>query len=228
MSDVEIIKRARDTLNQALKADWPKLEISAYARTWILGQVWGESRFGSTPDWGDSNNWGAVTYHKNDGKFLLHADHDANGRPVTYKFQAYDTQLDAAREYLKVLFRGRVPAILETGTIRDLAAEMYRNRYFTGTSGSTEDRVGAYVRFISGGIAYVEDRLAVADGAPDLSSVRGIQERLIALGYEPGKVDGIQGPKTTAAIKKFQTDRGLKVDGVAGPITRAEMRKERT
>ena len=36
-------------------------------------------------------------------------------------------------------------------------------------------------------------------------------------------IDGIKGPKTTAAIKNFQQSRGLKVDGIVGPITEAAL-----
>ncbi len=45
---------------------------------------------------------------------------------------------------------------------------------------------------------------------------------------DPGRIDGIQGPRTTAAIKAFQSppERGLKVDGIAGPKTRKKMYEE--
>ncbi len=38
--------------------------------------------------------------------------------------------------------------------------------------------------------------------------------------YDPGPVDGINGAKTKAAVKKFQGDYGLTVDGIAGPKSR--------
>jgi peptidoglycan hydrolase-like protein with peptidoglycan-binding domain len=38
-----------------------------------------------------------------------------------------------------------------------------------------------------------------------------------------GDVDGATGPKTTAAVKAFQTDRCLDVDGVAGVMTTEEL-----
>lgn len=46
-----------------------------------------------------------------------------------------------------------------------------------------------------------------------------IQRALVFLGYDPGPVDGVLGPRTRAAIKMFQYDRGLVVDGVVGRAT---------
>ncbi len=45
--------------------------------------------------------------------------------------------------------------------------------------------------------------------------IRGIQEELAAHGYKPGPADGIIGPRTTRAIRKYQRDAGLPVTGVA-------------
>ncbi|MGH6920707.1 MAG: trypsin-like peptidase domain-containing protein, partial [Geminicoccaceae bacterium] len=42
---------------------------------------------------------------------------------------------------------------------------------------------------------------------------RGVQQRLADLGYDPGPVDGVVGPRTRAAIRAFQADLGLPVDG---------------
>lgn len=58
-------------------------------------------------------------------------------------------------------------------------------------------------------------------GAFDLTSTRGIQDALTALGYNPGPSDGVMGPMTKAAIKAFQADAGITVDGVAGPETQS-------
>ena len=49
--------------------------------------------------------------------------------------------------------------------------------------------------------------------------VEWIQESLQALGYEPGPVDGVNGEKTDAAIRRFQTDQQLEVDGLVGENT---------
>jgi peptidoglycan hydrolase-like protein with peptidoglycan-binding domain len=43
--------------------------------------------------------------------------------------------------------------------------------------------------------------------------VRGVQQQLTELGYAPGKLDGIWGPRTTGALAAFQSHEGLVADG---------------
>lgn len=57
----------------------------------------------------------------------------------------------------------------------------------------------------------------------DLNTVRGLQTRLAALGFDPGPIDGIRGPLTISAIRAFQHARGLVSDGIVGPKTRAAL-----
>lgn len=52
-------------------------------------------------------------------------------------------------------------------------------------------------------------------------AVRRVQERLAALGYDPGPVDGIYGWLTFAAVRDFQRDFRLDADGVVGRRVRA-------
>jgi len=44
-------------------------------------------------------------------------------------------------------------------------------------------------------------------------TVYELQDRLSALGYKPGTVDGVLGPRTVDALKKFQGDKNLPVTG---------------
>ena len=57
--------------------------------------------------------------------------------------------------------------------------------------------------------------------ATTTSENKTIQSRLKKWGYYTGAVDGILGPKSIAAIKKFQRNNGLVVDGIVGPKTAA-------
>ena len=75
-------------------------------------------------------------------------------------------------------------------------------------------------------IAHLSDRLRGEGGFvapwptddPGLSRAerREIQERLLALGFEIGEVDGIIGSHTRAAIRELQPQLGLEADGHAG------------
>ncbi|WP_208729874.1 glycoside hydrolase family 73 protein [Corallococcus exercitus] len=56
------------------------------------------------------------------------------------------------------------------------------------------------------------------------SSVSSLQNSLRAAGFNPGKTDGIFGPKTQTALHAFQASKGLKADGLAGPKTLGALR----
>ncbi|HEY7224844.1 MAG TPA: N-acetylmuramoyl-L-alanine amidase [Micromonosporaceae bacterium] len=55
--------------------------------------------------------------------------------------------------------------------------------------------------------------------------VRQLQERLLELGYDPGRADGIFGRRTAAAVANFQREVGLVSDGVCGPHTMAALHR---
>ncbi len=54
---------------------------------------------------------------------------------------------------------------------------------------------------------------------PD-TTLREYQRKLYDLGFDPGSIDGLRGPKTTATIRAFQrSDPNLKEDGILGRAT---------
>ena len=52
-------------------------------------------------------------------------------------------------------------------------------------------------------------------------NVKSYQQALKSAGFDPGPIDGVRGPKTIAAVRAFQAAKGLAVDGVVGPKTTA-------
>ena len=52
---------------------------------------------------------------------------------------------------------------------------------------------------------------------------KDLQQALVNRGLDTGGVDGVYGPKTTAAVKTFQQQQGIAVDGVYGPVTDAHL-----
>ena len=55
--------------------------------------------------------------------------------------------------------------------------------------------------------------------------VRYLQERLLELGYDLGRADGIFGRRTDAALANFQREGGLIAVGVCGPLTMAALNR---
>jgi N-acetylmuramoyl-L-alanine amidase len=55
--------------------------------------------------------------------------------------------------------------------------------------------------------------------------VISLQERLLELGYDAGRADGILGPETETGLRAFQRDYGLTSDGTCGPATLRALRQ---
>jgi N-acetylmuramoyl-L-alanine amidase len=55
--------------------------------------------------------------------------------------------------------------------------------------------------------------------------VTSLQERLLELGYDAGRADGILGPETETGLRAFQRDYGLTADGTCGPATLRALRQ---
>ena len=57
-------------------------------------------------------------------------------------------------------------------------------------------------------------------GYIDLDDLEGVQKGLSTLGFDPGKIDGIDGPNTEKAVRAFQAHALVDVDGKVGKQTR--------
>lgn len=62
-------------------------------------------------------------------------------------------------------------------------------------------------------LQYVPQKLMHGD------DVATLQSRLVEMGFNSGRVDGIFGPRTEDAVKEFQKSTGAKADGICGPAT---------
>lgn len=55
--------------------------------------------------------------------------------------------------------------------------------------------------------------------------VAALQSRLLTMGFDIGRLDGIFGPRTENGVREFQKSVGIPVDGVAGPDTFAALNR---
>jgi peptidoglycan hydrolase-like protein with peptidoglycan-binding domain len=60
-------------------------------------------------------------------------------------------------------------------------------------------------------------------GYISLETLEGVQKALKALGFDPGKVDGKDGPNTQNAVRAFQANATIKIDGIVGEETRGAL-----
>jgi peptidoglycan hydrolase-like protein with peptidoglycan-binding domain len=84
----------------------------------------------------------------------------------------------------------------------------------------------------STGLAATGERDLLAPGAgyatpQGAAEVRHVQRLLRRLGDAPGPIDGLYGPLTAAAVRRFQGGHALAADGVVGPLTRSRLAAER-
>jgi peptidoglycan hydrolase-like protein with peptidoglycan-binding domain len=57
-------------------------------------------------------------------------------------------------------------------------------------------------------------------GYINLDELDGIQTALAKLGFDPGTIDGKNGPNTQKAVRAFQAHASIGIDGIVGPDTR--------
>lgn len=62
-------------------------------------------------------------------------------------------------------------------------------------------------------LSYIPGRLMAGD------DVAALQQRLLELGFDCGRVDGLFGVETAHALREFQRNVGIRADGTCGPAT---------
>jgi N-acetylmuramoyl-L-alanine amidase len=102
-------------------------------------------------------------------------------------------------------------------------------RHFQQVRGlSVDGRVGEETyRALSEARWSLGDRLLRYDPERPMrgDDVTSLQERLLELGYDAGRADGILGPETEVGLRAFQRDYGLTSDGTCGPATLRALRQ---
>lgn len=69
-----------------------------------------------------------------------------------------------------------------------------------------------------------QPQILIAEAATlTTAQIKTVQTKLKNWGYYTGKVDGIYGAKSKAAVKSFQRKNGLTADGIVGPKTAAAL-----
>src|SRR5688572_24089456 len=59
--------------------------------------------------------------------------------------------------------------------------------------------------------------------AQDRGAIENVQKALKEKGHDPGTIDGVMGPRTTAALRAYQKEQGLKVTGSLDTATRSKL-----
>lgn len=86
------------------------------------------------------------------------------------------------------------------------------------SSGSSSSSSGSKYKTVSS-ISEIGSAPGKTQKGDSGSDVVKIQQALECLGYYSGNIDGVYGESTVAAVKKFQSKRGMKADGIAGAGT---------
>ena len=63
-------------------------------------------------------------------------------------------------------------------------------------------------------------------GYINLDDFKGVQSALSKLGFDPGKIDGKDGPNTQKAVRAFQAQASIRIDGKVGPETRGALSEQ--
>lgn len=157
---------------------------------------------------------------------------------VAYPLAGLSGDEAGAWKLLEVLLdeRPTIKSAIDSIDVQTLASDMYHTHYYEGVHdprqpGGVDKNVTDYAH----GLAWTSGAFSAGlaswqpDGGPppgaDLTTTLGVQQALNKLQIvdPPLQEDGINGPKTRAAVILFQQQAGISVDGAVGPQTRAAL-----
>ena len=141
--------------------------------------------------------------------------------PHTYRWRLGDAGPDVAELRTRLTLLG----LLSTGTATDLFDREVDAavRYFQQQRGLTSDGIvgpETYRHLNEAGWRLGDRVLGHTSGNLQIGDdVAHLQQRLLNMGFTPGRVDGIYGFATSQAVSEFQRNMGLHPDGILGPVT---------
>ena len=179
-----------------------------------------------------SFNMGAITAGSSwRGKTFAHRDSypDKHGKNIWYTidFRSYPDAASGWKDLAKIMYEDR-PSVLEAATAEDtyeVSVAMYETVYYKGFGKTAKERIGnhhkAIMRNLEKQCRSMGELLPGGVSVPPRTIKRGSQgddvkelQRLLGL-----VADGMFGPNVEAAVKSFQTEKGLKSDGIVGPAS---------
>lgn len=101
------------------------------------------------------------------------------------------------------------------GTARAVAD--FQRRYGIDPTGSCDEHT--WSTLVEAGYQLGDRQLYLRAPMMRGDDIADLQRRLSALGFDPGRADGIFGPLTRTALAEFQRNVGLTPDGISGPTT---------
>ncbi|WP_293099530.1 peptidoglycan-binding protein, partial [Moorena sp. SIO3I6] len=105
------------------------------------------------------------------------------------------------------------------GKLTETAVKEYQLSRELPANGIADSRTLSALRGNSSGIAVAASIITPLKRGSSGTRVNSLQNRLIYLGYYKGLKDGVFGPATEAALKRYQRDKGLFPTGIADAKT---------